>query len=221
MNRRAPIGVNSDSKRLDPVSEADGTSEMQVTVISGSPREASNTLRVGRALHRVAEQKGHSCAPVVDFHLSDVPLVGRGSLQAGGLTQFQDQLVSSVRGARLVLLAVPEYNWITSGEIINAVHQLGNKDFGDVFDNRVFAMVGVSSGRGGRRPALEMQTLVNKMISFMDKRSIVSPRLLESHETDKNLGIEGESLGNEIYDRTMDAFLDYSLDMAELWFAGR
>ncbi|MEQ8352174.1 MAG: NAD(P)H-dependent oxidoreductase [Leptospiraceae bacterium] len=194
---------------------------MQASVISGSPRKDSNSLRVARALTRGLQEKGHQCPSPVDFHYADLPMVGRGSLDSQNLTSFQENFIQAMRDSSLILFAVPEYNWITSGEIINAIHQIGNKELSDVFHNRVFAMVGVSAGRGGRRPALEMQTLINKMISFLDKRSVVSPRLLESHETDKNLGPDGESLGNEIYDKTLSSFLDYSLDMAELWFQGR
>ena len=201
--------------------KTDRTSEMQISVISGSPRKDSNSLRVARAIQRTLTEKGHNCSRPVDFHEADIPLVGRGSLEANSLTSFQENLVSAIRSSRLVIWVVPEYNWITSGEVINAIHQLGNKDLGDVFHDRVFAMVGVSTGRGGRRPAIELQTLTNKMISFLDKRGIVSPRLMESHETEKNLGPEGESLGNAIYEKTLNSFLDYSLEITEIWFAGR
>ncbi|MBI38913.1 MAG: flavoprotein [Leptospiraceae bacterium] len=194
---------------------------MHISVISGSPRKDSNSLRVSRALAKNLTERGHQCPAPIDFHNADIPLVGRGSLDSNNLSSFQEQLIDSMRASSLVIFVVPEYNWITSGEIINAIHQIGNKDLKDVFHNRTFAMVGVSTGRGGRRPAIEMQTLVNKMISFTDGRAIVSPRLLESHETEKNLDAQGESLGNAIYEKTMNAFLDYSLDITEMWFAGR
>lgn len=194
---------------------------MQVLIISGSPQRPSNSMRVSRALSRVLTEKGHSVPVPVDFHEADIPMVGRGSLDPDQLTSFQKSLIHGMRDSQLVIFVVPEYNWITSGEVINAIHQIGSKELGDVFHNRVFAMAGVSAGRGGRRPALEMQTIVNKMISFLDKRAIVSPRLLESHETGKNLAEDGQSLGNAIYDKTLESFLDFSLDIADLWFAGR
>ncbi|MCB1166483.1 MAG: NAD(P)H-dependent oxidoreductase [Leptospiraceae bacterium] len=194
---------------------------MHISVISGSPRKDSNSLKVARAISKAFAGRGHQVLPVVDFHDSDIPMVGRGSLKADALSPFQSALIGAIRGSQICVFVVPEYNWITSGEIINAIHQIGNKELADVFHDRIFALTGVSSGRGGRRPALEMQTLISKMISFLDKRGFVSPRLFESHETEKNVGEDGESLGNELYDRTLQSFADYALDMASMWFAGR
>ncbi|WP_332369434.1 hypothetical protein [Spirosoma telluris] len=78
-------------------------------------------------------------------------------------------------------------------------------------------MVGISNGRGGRQPALDMTTVVNKIISFTHSYSIVSPKLYESHETDKNLDENGHFNGHEVYERTAKAFLEYTLNVAQRW----
>lgn len=80
-------------------------------------------------------------------------------------------------------------------------------------------MVGISNGRGGRQPALDMTTVMNKLISFTNSYSIVSPKLYESHETDKNLDEHGHFVGHEIYERTARAFLTYTLTVAQRWMS--
>ncbi|MCU0392600.1 MAG: NADPH-dependent oxidoreductase, partial [Thermoflexibacter sp.] len=90
----------------------------------------------------------------------------------------------------------------------------GTKEFSHLFDNKIFAFCGVSSGRGGRLPAIQMMTLFNKIISFTNKYAIVSPKVYESHDTDKNVDENGNSLGNVLYDKSLAQFIDYSLQIA-------
>lgn len=190
---------------------------MNITVISTSPRKGSNTLKLSKALTKLFVQSGHE-VKLYDFENYDIPMVGQGSLDPANLSEFQKGLVEAWSSAELVVFAAPEYNWTTSGQLINAVHQLGSPNFAHLFNDKVFAFAGVSAGRGGRLPAVELSMLFNKMINFLNQYSVVSPRLLESHETGKNLGNEGESQGNEAYDKACAAFVDYSLKIAERWF---
>lgn len=161
---------------------------------------------------------GHAIdAEIISFETVDIPMVGRGSIDKDNLTDFQSDLVQKWSEAKLVIFVVPEYNWMTSGELINTLHQLGDDDFSYLFDNKVFAFVGVSSGRGGRRPCLEVGIMVNKLISFLNKTAIVSPKLFESHETAKNLDESGNSMGNHVYEKGMKDFVEYTLRIAGKW----
>lgn len=190
---------------------------MNCSVISTSPRKNSNSLRVAKAIEAQLK-KNHSIQKLLSFEAYDIPMVGQGSLDKAQLSSFQKDWIHSLDKAGLILMTVPEYNWITSGQLINAVHQTASPDFQHVFQNKVFAFAGVSSGRGGRLPSIEMQTLTNKVISFTNSYSIVSPKIFESHETDKNLDENGKSLGNSLYDRTLEDFVNYSIRIAEQWF---
>jgi chromate reductase, NAD(P)H dehydrogenase (quinone) len=154
---------------------------------------------------------------VFDFRACDIPMVGRGHLDKNHLTPFQQQLHDTWAAADLVIFTLPEYNWSTSGEFINALHQLGDKGFVHLFNEKVFALVGVSSGRGGRQPCLEVTTMLNKLISFLHQYSVVSPKLFESHETGHNLDDEGHSTGNPIYEKGVKDFVNYSLKIARKW----
>jgi chromate reductase len=192
---------------------------VKTVLLSTSSRTGSNSLKATTYLKKVLSEKAIN-ASVVSFEQCDIPMVGRGSINTDNLTEFQRNLIDQWAAAQLVVFVVPEYNWITSGELVNALHQLGEEDFAHLFDNKVFAFVGVSSGRGGRRPCLEIGVTVNKLISFLDKTSVVSPKLFESHETGRNLDEAGQSLGNTIYEKGMADFVDYTLRVAERWHRG-
>ncbi len=192
---------------------------MKIALISTSSRKNSNSLRfVSYLRHVLAEESQHEVS-LVTFEEYDIPLVGQGSLKKEALTPFQSELVSTWEVADLVIFAMPEYNWTAPPQATNTIHQLGGPTFKHLFDNKVFAMVGVSNGRGGRQPALDMTTVVNKLISFTNSYSIVSPKLYESHETDKNLDENGQFIGHEVYERTARAFLDYTLTVTQRWMA--
>ncbi len=166
--------------------------------------------------HLLAELDQHEVS-VINFENYDIPLVGQASLKKDELTPFQEKLINAWEAADLVILAMPEYNWTAPPQAANTIHQFGTPAFKYLFDNKVFAMVGISNGRGGRQPALDMTTVVNKTISFTNSYSIVSPKLYESHETDKNLDENGHFNGHEVYERTARAFLDYTLNVAQRW----
>lgn len=190
---------------------------MKVAVISTSPRQGSNSLKVAKYIQSQVLALGVSEVSIANFEEIDIPMVGRGSLDQDNLTPFQQNLLKVWGEADIVIFTVPEYNWITSGELINAMHQLGGSPFAHLFNNKVFAFAGVSSGRGGRMPCLEMTTLTNKLISFLYQHSIVSPKLFESHETGNNLTDNGESTGNKIYEKGVSDFVQYTLRIAKQW----
>lgn len=190
---------------------------MKIAIISSSPRVASNTLRFCNFVRTILEEHGEHEVTVVDFAHYDLPYVGTTWLKPDTLTSFQQEFISAWGGADLVFFASPEYNWTATPQILNAFHSLGVPAFKHLFEDKIFAMAGVSNGRGGRQPALDMTTVLNKVISFTTSFSIVSPKLYESHETDKNLDANGLFIGNEVYDRTVRAFVDYTLTVAQRW----
>ncbi len=189
---------------------------MKVAIISTSPRQDSNSLKVAKYLKSLFGAQ-ESAISLFDFREIDIPMVGRGSLDPQNLSAFQQNLIKIWGEADLVVMAVPEYNWITSGELINALHQLGKKPYLQLFNDKVFALVGVSSGRGGRQPCLEVGMIINKLVGFTKQESVVSPLFFESHDTGKNLDEEGMPTGNEIYTKGIMEFVDYTLRMARRW----
>ncbi|AKD55824.1 NAD(P)H-dependent oxidoreductase [Spirosoma radiotolerans] len=192
---------------------------MKITLVSTSSRKNSNSLRFVTYVRNLLTAGGQHEVTIVTFEQYDIPFVGQGSVKPDQLTPFQQELTSAWEAADVVLFAMPEYNWTAPPQATNAIHQLGGPSFKHLFENKVFAMVGISNGRGGRQPALDMTTVMNKIISFTNSYSIVSPKLYESHETDKNLDENGQFNGHEVYERTVNAFLTYTLNVANRWLA--
>jgi chromate reductase, NAD(P)H dehydrogenase (quinone) len=192
---------------------------MTITIVASSPRKNSNSLRFATYLKNVLTDLGHDDIRLIDFAQYDIPFVGTGSVHPDTLTPFQQAFTSAWEAADLVIFAIPEYNWTTTPQFDNAIHQLGGQAFKHLFNNKVFAFVGVSSGRGGRQPALDATTVVNKMISFSNSYSVVSPKIYESHETAVNLDENGHFHGHEIYAKTVRAFAEYSVNIAQRWAA--
>lgn len=196
---------------------------MKIAIISASPRPNSNTLRFAKYVQNVLQETNEHEVPhevsLIDFAHYDLPMVGSAWLTPETLTPFQQEMVTAWGEADLVFLASPEYNWTATPQIINAFHLLGSPAFKHLFEGKVFTVAGTSNGRGGRQPALDMMTVLNKVISFTNSFSIVSPKLYESHETDKNLDINGQFVGHEVYDRTARAYIDYTLAVAQRWQA--
>jgi chromate reductase len=190
---------------------------MKIAIVSTSPRANSNTLRFCKFVQNILQESGQHEVTIVDFASYDLPFVGTTWMKPDTLTPFQREFIAAWGEADLVFFASPEYNWTATPQILNAFHSLGGPAFKHLFENKVFAMAGTSNGRGGRQPALDMTTVLNKVISFTNSYSVVSPKLYESHETDKNVDADGRFIGHEVYDRTARAFVDYSLTVAQRW----
>jgi len=190
---------------------------MTITIVASSPRKSSNSLRFATYLKSVLTELGQNDVRLIDFAHYDIPFVGTDSVHPDMLTPFQQEFITAWEVADLVIFAIPEYNWTTTPQFDNAIHQLGGQAFKHLFNDKVFAFAGISSGRGGRQPALDATTVVNKMISFSNSYSVVSPKLYESHETAINLDESGHFQGHEIYAKTVRAFAEYSVNVAQRW----
>ena len=150
---------------------------MQILILSGSSRKNSNSLLVALYLTKLSNQQDGLNFSIIDLAEEQIPTVGRGSIDPENLSDFQRNLIEKWHAASLIIVTAPEYNWSTNAELINLAHQLGNKNHGYLFNNKVFAFVGVSTGRGGRQSALELMMIFNKIISFTNNQSIVCPKL--------------------------------------------
>jgi chromate reductase len=189
---------------------------MRIAIISGSARTNNNTIRVAKAIQRVLSS-AHQVT-IIDFIHYDIPLMAQGGMNAAALTPFQSGLIQAIDEAHVVVMISPEYNWSTTPEILNMLHYLPNKPFQDLFNNKVFAFVGVSTGKGGKTPAIHLMQILNKLISFSNQDSMVSAKIFESHFTKEVLDAEGISLGNEMYDLGLKDFCNYTIRMAQRWF---
>lgn len=191
---------------------------MNIQIQSGSPQPQSQSMRVGKAIQRIIGQE-HTTS-LVDFNKYDIPFLNAGKVIKGAYTPFQKELIEGWEAAQLVIVISPEYNWFPTAELINTLHQLGSRDYKHLFDNKVFAFAGVSSGRGGRIPTMQLTTIYNKIINVFSTGAVASSKTFESQFTSKVLDVDGNSLGNEEYDKGLQAFVSYSVSLAQRWVNG-
>ena len=188
---------------------------MNICIISGSARANNNTIRVGYVLEPLL--KNEHIVTLIDFQQYDIPLINQAEISLNNLSAFQKKLVDGMSNAQIVFLISPEYNYTTTPEILNMLHRMGDRNFKHLFDEKIFALVGVSTGRGGKTPALHLTTILNKIISYLDLNSFVSANFFESHETKEVLDENGNTLGNHVYEKGMNDFVNYTLRMAKRW----
>ncbi|MDA8885953.1 NAD(P)H-dependent oxidoreductase [Bacteroidia bacterium] len=185
---------------------------MKIGIISGSARSGNNTLRVAKAISNILNN-----TEIVDFQSYDIPSFAEGGLDKGKETEFQLDLIRVWQESDLVFVLSPEYNWFPSAEVINMINQLGNNDYKHIFDNKVVSTIGVSAGRGGRMPAVQLGYVINKIFSFFKLNSITSPKNFEAQEITQCIDSEGNLLDNQMFNDGLTSFLDYSVKVAKRW----
>jgi len=186
---------------------------MKATILSGSSRDTNNTIRLAYAISNLLEKEGHTCE-IVDFRSYDIPFLNKGSLSGEGASDFQKHMIKSIKDSELVFTLSPEYNWFPSAELVNTIHHLGTKEYAHLFDAKVFAFGGVSSGRGGRLPAIQLSGVFEKIISFFHQYSVISPKKFEGHYINRELDEEGHFLGDGSFERSLNRFVTYNLQLA-------
>ena len=185
---------------------------MKVGIISGSARKGNNTVRVAKAI-----QKSLGNGVIVDFQEYDLPNFAEGWINPGSETTFQKHLINTIDESDLLIVLTPEYNWFPSAEIINTIHQLAGASYKHIFDDTVVANVGVSSGRGGRMPAVQLGYVFNKIFNVFDLNSITSPRTFEAQEVTTCIDEQGSLLDNEMFNKGFESFISYSVKVAQRW----
>lgn len=191
---------------------------MEVLIVSGSPRQKSLTLRFSNYLKgRFEKEALVSGVAVVDFFENDFPSLRQGRLNPQQLSSFQTRLVKAWNQADLIIFCLPEYNWTVSGEVTAMMDHLSHSSFSFLFQDKFFACVGTSSGRGGRLPALDFGRVLSKVIAFQNSFSMVSPKIFEAHEIAKNLPEEGHEKAHPVFEETLQNFIWYTLEAARRW----
>lgn len=189
-----------------------------VTILSGSPRKNSTTLRVAKGIKNVIlENYPQEEVSVIDFNGYDIPSMNVKNMNVNDLSPWQQEMYDAMSQSHLIFVLTPEYNWFPSAEIIQMIHTTTSSPFKAMWDNKVFATCGVSNGRGGRMPAVQLGYTINKIISVFNYESFVSSKMFESQFSDKALDHDGNSLGNEEYMKGLKAFVDSGMKMSQRW----
>ncbi len=190
---------------------------MNFCIISGSSREGNNTLRLAKATEREIRKHGNHEVSLVDFREYDFPFFNGGHLNRKSLTSFQEKVFNAMAEANVIIIYSPEYNWFPSAEVVNLVHQTASGGNSDLYDEKVFVFGGVSSGRGGKIPAIQMSTVVGKVINFLNLSSVVSSKIFESSFTQTNVNESGILVTEDTYKEEFEKFVQYSIKLGERW----
>jgi chromate reductase len=187
---------------------------MKITILASSPRQHSLTLRLAKGISHLLEQQQYTYE-IIDFADSDITLSNHGPLQPDSL--FQQKLIQALEGPGLVFFLTPEYNWLPSAESINFINRFADKPFAALFDHKVFALAGVSSGRGGRMPCVTLGTAINKIIGFMGLQSMVSGSMFEAQFAGKVMEQDGTLLDNDAFNKGLEQFVKQNIQFARKW----
>lgn len=189
---------------------------MHILILSTSPNANGNTLRFCKGLQKILQASKQSVT-LIDFSESDIPLPNQGSFNLNQTTSFQKKLLEGLEKATLIFVVTPEYNWMPSPESLNFLNRFASGSTLSLFNNKVFAVAGVSSGRGGRMPAIQLTTAINKIIGFFGLYSVVSGKLFEAQEIPKVMTEEGDLLENEAFNKGVMEFVSYHLGFCAKW----
>jgi chromate reductase len=187
---------------------------MYCLILSGSARKNSNTLRFSNAVHKLIVEQNHE-SHVVDFNEYDFPNFNQKSINWEDPSSFQTLVREHFTKAQLVFVHSPEYNWMPSAEILQFFNQFATNKHLALFHNKVFAMAGTSSGRGGRMPAVQLSNVVNKILGFFDGKAIVSPKIFEAQFVPQVIAADGTLLENEEFNKGLRAYVAGNLALAE------
>ena len=184
--------------------------------MSGSSRDGNITIRLSRATKKILLEKGHD-VNLVDFCDYDIPFFNGGYLNRANASKFQEKVYSGMSQADVIIIYSPEYNWFPSAEIINLINQTASERNSDLYNEKVFVFGGVSSGRGGKLPAIQLSSVVGKVINFLNLSSLVSPKIFESSFTQININEGGTLQADDIYNQEFEKFVNYSIKIGERW----
>lgn len=187
---------------------------MKVAILSGTSRKGNNTVRVAKAIEQLHTEQNHEVS-IVDFRQYDLPFFNGEAIDEDNPTSFQKELIETWSGADLVYILSPEYNWLISPELANMTNHYSGNQHKHLYDNKVFAFVGVSSGIGGRLPTMQLSSVMEKLIFYLGAQSVCSPNKFESHYTPQELDADGQFIKESGYRNRLSSFVNYSVRLCD------
>lgn len=176
-----------------------------ICILSGSARINSNTLKVSKALAKLCDKHGQK-SKIIDFAGYDVPNYNQ-HFDPENLSAWQNNAAEAMASASHIVWVSPEYNWMPTAEVMQFINRFANKKLLKLWDQKVFATVGLSSGIGGRVPAVTMKSVLDKVIDFLEVQSRTIAAIQEVHFVPQVMDEEGELLGNEFFNKSFEDFV--------------
>ncbi|MCD8538710.1 MAG: NAD(P)H-dependent oxidoreductase [Leadbetterella sp.] len=176
---------------------------MKIEIISGSPREASITVRLARHLYQVLQEKEGVEAGLIDVRSYDLPFVQQVWSAPGKVpAEFKD-LGDRIFSADAFILVSPEYNGGYSPALKNLL---------DHFPKQSRKAFGIATGTDGALGAMRAAQQLVQLVAALF--GILSPRLLITPHADKKFDTEGHLLDPD-FRKAVDIFVEEFLWLTE------
>lgn len=120
-----------------------------ISIVVGTNRKGNKTQIFAKKYQEILTELGQE---VKYLSLEQIPMSAYlnenydADGQTATISQFQDEYISA---ADKILFVMPEYNGGAPGILKLFLDALSTRNYGTNFKNKIIAMVGVSSGRGG------------------------------------------------------------------------
>lgn len=150
---------------------------MHITIISSSTRANSESRNVSDYLASTLK-KMDCTATVIDLYILSLPMFD--TVVEGELSEKVANLQAQLAESDGFVFVSPEWDGMMSAGLVNFFHYIDQ----ELADKPVY-LVGVSAGRGGRYPLLQM-----RQMGYKNKHFVVIPESLFVDAVTKNL-VEG------------------------------
>lgn len=176
---------------------------MKIEIISGSPREASITVRIAKHLLEVLKKEKDVEVDLIDVRDFNLPFVQTVWTTQDKVPAEFKELGERIFAANAFILVSPEYNGGYSPALKNLL---------DHFPKQAHKTFGIATGTDGALGAMRSaQQLIQMVAAFF---GILSPYLLLTPHADKKFDEKGKLL-DEGFQKSIDTFVKEFLWTAE------
>jgi NAD(P)H-dependent FMN reductase len=144
---------------------------MRTTIFSCSERQDNLTFKAAKAVAHYFDNP-----EIVDLRNYHLNIFGTADEDS---QKNLAELTRKFKESEQIVIISPEYNWGLSPNAKNLLDYLSVSKDNEIWNEKVFMCFGCSAGRGGRLPVIELWKILNKLITFANATSVVSPYHLE------------------------------------------
>lgn len=176
---------------------------MRIEIVSGSPRQLSNTHRLALHLYKLFQEKTDHEIGLLEVRKYPLPLLQKVFASVEETPEPYRELAQRMFSADAFVVVTPEYNGSYSPAMQNMFDHFPKQH------HKVFGLVTASTGAlGGMRAAMQLQQFTMALFG------IPSPYMLITPQVDKKFDPEGTLL-DLTFQKSIDTFVKEYLWLAE------
>lgn len=176
---------------------------MRIEIVSGSPRQHSNTHRVALHLYKLLKEKTEHDIGLLEVRNYPLPLLQKVFASIEETPAQFKELAQRMFGADAFVVVTPEYNGSYSPAMQNMFDHFPKQH------HKAFGLVTAATGPlGGMRAAMQLQQFTMALFG------VPSPYMLLTPLVDKKFDAEGNLL-DPLFQKSIDTFIKEYLWLAE------